>query len=312
MFEIIIFTLVFIVSYAGVGILRRWSLRRGFLDVPNERSSHTAPTPSGGGAVIAAVCLIFYLFYMLFTAHTVSWAFLLGGGLIAGVSWLDDAAELSFIWRIAAHSAAALLIILTLGSFNQIYLPFFHSVELGKLGIIVTFLWIVGLTNAYNFMDGIDGLAGTQAVTAGIGWLLIGKMLGFEDISFLGGVTAFSALGFLLHNWQPAQIFMGDVGSAFLGFTFAVIPLLAESTNNADDPSLPTVAAGLVALFVLDTGATLVRRLFNREKIWRAHRSHFYQRLVIKGYSHQSVTLIYGTVSALIVGVLIFWLHYKS
>ncbi len=228
MFEVIIFTLVFIVSYAGVGILRRWSLRRGFLDVPNERSSHTAPTPSGGGAVIVAVCLIFYLLYIIFTAHNLSWGFLLGGSLIAGISWLDDADELSFVWRIAAHSAAALLVILTLGYFNQIYLPFFHSVELGKFGVILTFLWIVGLTNAYNFMDGIDGLAGTQAVTAGIGWLVIGKMLGFEDISFVGGVAAFSACGFLLHNWQPARIFMGDVGSAFLGFTFAVIPLLVD------------------------------------------------------------------------------------
>ena len=157
-------------------------------------------------------------------------------------------------------------------------------------------------------MDGIDGIAGMQAVTAGIGWLIIGQMLGFETVAFYGGVIAFSSFGFLIHNWHPAKIFMGDVGSAFLGYTFAVLPLLTKNETADNFSLLPIIAVGLVFLFVLDTTLTFFRRILKREKIWQAHRSHIYQQLVISGFSHRSVTLFYGFISFVIVGALIFWI----
>ena len=311
MFETIIFTLVFIISYSGVWILRRWSLKRGLIDIPNERSSHTKPTPSGGGLVIVLVCLIFYTLYTRLVSDNFSWGYLAGAFLIAFVSWLDDIFEISFIWRFLIHSAAALLIIFSTGFFKDVYLPFFHQTEFGKFGAVLTFLWIVWLTNAYNFMDGIDGIAGMQAITAGIGWLIIGKILGFSVVAFYGGVIAFSSLGFLIHNWQPAKIFMGDVGSAFLGYTFAVLPLLAKNKITDNFPLLLIISVGLVFLFVLDTTLTFFRRVLKKEKFWEAHRSHIYQQLVINGFSHRSVTLFYSFISILIIGSIILWLKIK-
>jgi UDP-N-acetylmuramyl pentapeptide phosphotransferase/UDP-N-acetylglucosamine-1-phosphate transferase len=168
-------------------------------------------------------------------------------------------------------------------------------------------LWIVWLTNAYNFMDGIDGIAATQTITAGIAWFLLGYKFDIPVASFFGLILAVTNAGFLLHNWSPAKIFMGDVGSAFLGFTFAFLPLSAckESTQNSKYFCL--IGLLFVFPFIFDTIFTISRRLMNGEKVWRAHRSHLYQRLVIRGYSHQFVTILYGIISLIIViGTLIF------
>lgn len=307
--EIIIFIVVFFVSYLGVEFFRRWSRRRGFFDVPNERSSHSTPIPRGGGLVIAAVCLICYTFYTIFSSGNFQWSYPAGAGLIAVVSWFDDIFDVSFVWRFAAQSFAALLLISMLGFFEDFYIPAIGRIELGIIGPVLTFLWIVWLTNAYNFMDGIDGIAGMQAVAAGIGWLLAGRILGFADIEFYGGVIAASSFGFLIHNWQPAKIFMGDVGSAFLGYTFAVLPLLAKGGGAEKTARLPLVAVALVFPFVFDTVLTFFRRLFKKEKIWRAHRSHIYQKLVISGFSHRSVALVYGFISLMMLGLIVFWLR---
>ncbi len=308
MIEITVFTTVFLISYGGVEIFRRWSRRREFFDIPNERSSHTAPTPRGGGAVIALVSLIFYAVYTIFFSDSFCWGYFSGALLIAAVSWLDDISDISFVWRFLIHAAAAVLAVISAGFFEEVNLPFFQQIRFGEFGAILTFLWIVWLTNAYNFMDGIDGIAGIQAVTAGIGWLIIGEFLGFHDIAFFGGVIACASLGFLFHNWQPAKIFMGDVGSAFLGYTFAVLPLLAKNKAAANFSVLPCVAVGLVFLFVADTVLTFFRRLFRGEKVWQAHRRHFYQQLVIGGYSHRAVALFYGFVSFIIIGAMFFWI----
>jgi UDP-N-acetylmuramyl pentapeptide phosphotransferase/UDP-N-acetylglucosamine-1-phosphate transferase len=171
------------------------------------------------------------------------------------------------------------------------------------------------MTNAYNFMDGIDGIAGMQAVTAGIGWLAIGNLLGMSSTGFYGGVIAFSSLGFLIHNWQPAKIFMGDVGSAFLGYSFAVLPFLSIqewNENVINKLYLPIITVLLVWLFVFDTIFTFMRRIFNGEKVWEAHRGHIYQRLVIEGFSHRSTTILYGLFSALIALTTCLWLINKD
>ena len=310
MLETLIFVFVFFASLAGVEIFRRWSLRRNLLDIPNERSSHIRPTPRGGGLIIVLASLIVYAFYTTFISQNFSWSYFCGSILIAFVSWLDDLFSVSVVFRILVHSISAILVIYSLGYFQTFQIAYIERANLGTYGVILTFLWIVWLTNAFNFMDGIDGIAATQAITSGLGWLIIGKILDLDATSFYGGVIAFASLGFLIHNWYPAKIFMGDVGSAFLGYTFAVFPLLAIKENPHFAASLPLVSILLVWLFVFDTFVTFFRRVIKREKVWKAHRTHIYQRLVIAGHTHVNVTILYGAVS--LATILILIISYKS
>jgi UDP-N-acetylmuramyl pentapeptide phosphotransferase/UDP-N-acetylglucosamine-1-phosphate transferase len=299
----------------GVELFYRWSLQQKIFDIPNERSSHTRPTVRGGGLIIVSVCLTTYTLYTFYITDNFQWSYLIGASLIAFISWLDDLYNISFGWRFLVHALSASIIILTLGHFQAIYVPFFGKINFGVTGVVLTFLWIVWMTNAYNFMDGIDGIAGMQAVTAGIGWLAIGKLLGVSTTGFYGGVIAFSSLGFLIHNWQPAKIFMGDVGSAFLGYSFAVLPFLSFQEwgeNTINQMFLPIIAVLLVWLFVFDTIFTFMRRIFNGEKVWVAHRGHVYQKLVIEGFSHQATTVLYGLFSALIALTTVLWLINKG
>jgi len=311
MTALILYIPIVLLSYAGVEIFRRWSLSRNLLDIPNQRSSHTIPTPRGGGLVIVINCLVVYSIYTLWITGNFNWGYALGAILIAGVSWLDDLYSVAFVWRFCVHAAAALLAIFSTGYFREFYVPLFHSsIENESVGLIFTFLWIVWLTNAYNFMDGIDGIAGIQAFAAGIGWLIIGNLLGADANGFYGGVIAASTLGFLIQNWQPAKIFMGDVGSAFLGYTFAVLPLLVEreiAAGSTNRQLLPLAAIFLNWLFIFDTVYTFIRRLLRREKVWQAHRGHIYQKFVSAGFSHQTISCLYGGVSLVTVSVTIFW-----
>jgi UDP-N-acetylmuramyl pentapeptide phosphotransferase/UDP-N-acetylglucosamine-1-phosphate transferase len=296
-FEIVIFILVFTTTLSGVEMFRRWSLRRNLLDIPNERSSHQRPTPRGGGLIIVLVSLATYVFYTNSITNNFLWSYFLGAVLIASISWLDDLFSISFIWRFLTHSLAAVIVISDLGYFREIYIPYFEQTNIGILGAFLTFFWIVWLTNAYNFMDGIDGIAAMQAVTAGIGWMVIGSILELNTASFYGGIIAFSSLGFLIHNWHPAKIFMGDVGSAFLGYTFAVIPLFVSKEKSNYASILPIISVLLVWFFIFDTILTFIRRSINKEKVWQAHRSHIYQRLVIAGHSHIKITNMFGILS---------------
>jgi Fuc2NAc and GlcNAc transferase len=308
-FKIFAFNLiVFVLTYFGVWIFRRWSSRREIFDIPNERSSHTEPTLRGGGVIIVIICLFAFLILSIFSGQQIIWSYLIGALIVSIVSLFDDVKTISPFWRFLCHSLAAGMVIWQVQGFDKLLIPFYGIVQTGFLGNIIAFLWIVWLINAYNFMDGIDGIAASQAVTAGIGWLLIGVLYNFDQIGLYGGVVAFSALGFLIHNWQPAKIFMGDVGSAFLGFTFAVFPLLNRERieNPVLDGYLPWIAGFLVWFFVFDAVLTLIKRMLRGEKIWQAHREHIYQRLVIAGISHSTVTAIYTVCSGIITAGLIF------
>lgn len=303
---------VFLLTYFGVKAVCRWSLRLELVAVPNERSLHRVPTPHGGGLVIVVVCLLFYTIYTTFIYANFSWSYFLGAGLIAAVSWLDDLFSIAVYWRFLVHSAAAFLVISELGYFQEIYIPFGNFSNIGIFGAILTFFWIVWLTNVCNFMDGIDGLAGMQAVIGGVGWLVVGKTFEVEGTGFYGGILAFVFLGFLLQNWQPAKIFMGDVGSAFLGFSFAVLPLLAKKAREDLQVVLFITAVILFWLFLWDSLLTLLKRIWRGEKVWQAHRGHIYQRLVGSGFSHQYVTCLYSILSILNGSLLLLWLNFRN
>jgi Fuc2NAc and GlcNAc transferase len=288
--NILLLISVSVLAYGFVYLIRLWAYRKKMLDIPNERSSHKNPTVRGGGLAISALTLTVALIYVLFNRSAnpqAALAYLIGGVLIAGVGWLDDRYDLSSRQRFAVQTVSALIAIAGIGYWQRVTLPLIGQIELGILGLPLTMIWIVGLVNAYNFMDGIDGIAGSVAVIAALFWA---QMNGFSDnfVTLLGIVIAGSSLGFLGHNWSPAKIFMGDVGSTFLGYSFAVMPLMFVQRE-------PTAIAAALILwpFILDTSFTFIRRWRQGENVFQPHRSHLYQRLVIAGYSHRFVTTIY-------------------
>lgn len=299
MAEIFICAAVFAATYFGVGAFVRWSRERKLLDIPNERSSHTEPTPRGGGIVVVFVCLGFYLFYSVFYTNRFCPQYFAGACLIAAISWLDDLYSVSFVWRILVHAAGAILLIESLNQ-NAVALQFGSESKLIETAALAAaFLWVVWLTNAYNFMDGIDGIAAAQAVCAGLGWFFAGKILHFETVGMFGAALAAASVGFLIFNWHPAKVFMGDVGSAFFGYTFAALPFLAWRENSGGFVNPLLIGVALLWLFLFDTVFTLLVRLRRGENFWRAHRRHIYQRLVAGGFAHSTVAAVYGAMSAL-------------
>jgi Fuc2NAc and GlcNAc transferase len=219
---------------------------------------------------------------------------------VAGLSLIDDLRGLPALVRLAVHVAAAALLVRSIGAFTDIRVAPDPLLAISgvlvlspALGAAITAAWIVGLVNAFNFMDGIDGIAGAQAAIAGAAWLVIGTLLGEPALALLGAAQAAACAGFLLHNWSPASIFMGDVGSAFLGILLAAAPLVVRPDRGLLIPAMLTVWP-----FVFDTALTIVRRASRRENLLAAHRSHLYQRLTQAGWSHGQVARLYAALAA--------------
>ena len=292
-FPVVVFILVTGLAYGAVFLIRRWLERRRVLDIPNDRSSHSIPTPRGGGLVIVVSTLAATLIAGAITQRWRECLVFIGMGMVvAWLGWQDDQRSISHRWRFLIQSIVAAVMILTIGYFRTVTIPLIGALHWGWVGIPMTFIWIIGLINAYNFMDGIDGIAGGVALVGGLGWMVLS--------SSTGGVTnimaywialgmAASSLGFLGHNWSPARIFMGDVASTFLGYTFAVLPLFSIS----QEKNQLLLGTTILWAFILDTLVTFITRAVKREKIFSAHRSHLYQRLVINGWKHAHVTLLY-------------------
>jgi UDP-N-acetylmuramyl pentapeptide phosphotransferase/UDP-N-acetylglucosamine-1-phosphate transferase len=285
--------LAFGVAFFGGRAYMRWAPERA-LDVPNERSSHTRPTPRGGGLVIvvgffAGLGLWLTLGGSL-SPRALGW--LAGAVLVASVSFIDDLRSLPAAPRLVAHLAGALL--LTLAGVQE-------RADLSLVVLPLAFLGVIVLTNIYNFMDGIDGLATTQAVVAGAGLAIAGTIVTNSLVEVGGGLLVASSAGFLRYNLPPARLFMGDVGSTFLGFSFAGLPLLASI--GVGGGRLP-LEFGLVLLapFLFDGLVTLGRRVLRGERWYAAHRSHYYQRLVRCGLSHGQVTALYAGLAIVAAG----------
>ncbi len=266
-----------------VEAVRRWCIARGLYDPVTPRSSHTRPTPRLGGVAIVFVSLA-GLIYAGTRVAPLAVAFL----LMALVGLRDDLKPVPARLRLLLQIAAASIVVAGCGFFSSV-----GEFPLGWFGAVATCIWIVGMMNAFNFMDGIDGIAGGQALVAAIGWALIALRLGDTTLFLLAGWIGAAVLGFLVHNWWPARIFMGDSASAPLGLLFASLPLVTPSPD-----ALLVPAALLVWPFILDTFFTFVRRALRRENVMEAHRSHLYQRMVIAGYSHATVALLYIALAA--------------
>lgn len=270
-------------------LLRRYALHRNVLDIPNERSSHTQPTPRGGGVAFVLVFIIFAVVAAAFnqSPFTTGLMGLVAAGLMVALTgFIDDHHPLPASWRLVGHFAGALCL---LWAFNGLptLMVFDTPIDLGIWGWLAGSLYIVWLLNLYNFMDGIDGLAGAEALCVAGGGALLYALLGHSQMLWLPLLLTCSVLGFLILNFPPAKIFMGDAGSGFLGITLAGLSLQAGHI----DPNLFYSWLILLGVFVVDATLTLLRRLACKQKVYQAHRSHAYQYASRKLGSHKPVTL---------------------
>jgi UDP-N-acetylmuramyl pentapeptide phosphotransferase/UDP-N-acetylglucosamine-1-phosphate transferase len=268
----LIFGVCLAASLTLTGLLRRWLVSRQILDRPNERSAHTTPVPRGGGLAILTVVLPAWAFI-----QPALWPLLLAAAALGAVGWWDDLKGLSPWPRLIAQGLAVGLGLYQLGPVTQGLLPL--PIDLALAGI--AWLWFV---NLFNFMDGIDGIAGVEAISIALGLAVIGLWFtGFDDLAALSVALAGAALGFLYWNWHPAKLFLGDVGSQALGFLIGFL-LLRTAAQGA------WAAALILPLYFLaDASWTLLRRTLARENIMAAHAQHIYQQAVRRGRNHAQV-----------------------
>jgi Fuc2NAc and GlcNAc transferase len=281
-----------VVSAAGVLVSIRIAQRVGMMDIPNERSSHSLPVPRMGGVpMVAAAALAFGGWVFLEAGEAtfprgLPYTFLFALTMFV-LGFYDDLRNLSPLFRFLVQFVSALLLLVFLA-------PRLPDVSLWKwvlpkwAWVVPGAFWVVWMLNLYNFMDGIDGLAGGEAVVASSFFFLVFAYYGQSGWAVANLVVAAASMGFLVHNWPPAKIFMGDAGSAFLGAFYGMQSVVAALSTPVPFPVLVLPFAN----FILDTTFTLCRRLIRREKWYRAHRSHFYQRMTNVGMTHGKVTSI--------------------
>lgn len=258
------------------------------LDHPNERSLHTKPTPRTGGLAILAGVLTSSVLLALWsgTKHFMPWIGL-SVAIMAVLSFTDDRLGLSVRVRLLGHLACAGILVASGLVLPFVSLPGMTWEWPAWFGISFSMLFLIWMTNLYNFMDGMDGFAGGMAVIGFSTFAVLGGMSGNGLFMGLSLIIAASAGGFLLFNFPPARLFMGDVGSSVLGLLAAVFTLWG-----ARDGIFPLwVGAIVFSPFIIDATITLIRRLLRGDKVWAAHKSHYYQRLVQLGWGHKKTVL---------------------
>jgi UDP-N-acetylmuramyl pentapeptide phosphotransferase/UDP-N-acetylglucosamine-1-phosphate transferase len=259
------------------------------LDHPNARSLHQSPVPrSGGVAVLAGLAVGITAAAGVLGDSPLAWVWA-AVTLVAGVSLLDDLGHVHPLYRLLAQSGAALLLILGGLQWRILDLPALAIGLVGWLSVVLTLLYVVWMINLYNFMDGMDGFAAGMALIGFGALAVLGVNAGAWDFALAALLIAAAAAGFLTRNFPPARIFLGDVGSSVLGLLAAAMTLWGAALG-----LFPLWVGWLLfSPFIVDATWTLLRRALNGEPVWRPHRSHHYQRLVLLGWGHRR-TLLWG------------------
>ena len=278
---LLVYAATVVTAWWVTGLVRRFAEARAILDYPSERSSHSAPTPRGGGLAIAAtaLCATLVLAYLQFLAADIATALAGGTLLVAGIGWLDDRYNIPAGVRAVVYVLAA--------AWAVLWISGAPATEVGWTLVAVAVLAMTWLINLYNFMDGTDALAASQAVcTASMAAALL-FLEGQSGLAILCLVISAAGAGFLSWNWPPARIFMGDVGSCTLGFLFGT--LAAVSWFHGITDLAPWLI--LLSLFICDASLTLLKRMLGGETWYQAHRSHAYQLTIRLGFSHRDLSL---------------------
>lgn len=277
---VIFYVAIFLISFVLTFLVRKIALQKAILDIPNDRSSHTIPTPRGGGLAIVIAWFggIAWLYFAGGLERDLFFALLSGVPLVlTGI--LDDIISLKPGIRFLVQFISAVMALWFLGGLHQLNLGFI-VVENPWILTALAIPGILWFINLFNFLDGIDGYAATEAIFVSAGMAVL------AGVSF-PLIIVFATFGFLLWNWQKAKIFMGDTGSTLLGFTLVILGIYYQNTG---DLSLINWLI-ITSLFWFDATITLFRRWRNKEKLSEAHRKHAYQRIVQAGFSHQKTVL---------------------
>lgn len=285
-----------VVSWSLTGLIRRYALARSLLDIPNKRSSHTVPTPRGGGmAIVLTFVVSLLIFAGMGRPEMPILSSLLGAGvLVALVGFIDDHQHIAARWRLLMHVIAAAWALFWLGGFPP--LPVYKlMLDLGWLGHGLAVVYLVWLLNLYNFMDGIDGIAGIEAVTVCLGSTVLYALspVSNSELILLPMLLCVSVVGFLFWNFPRAKIFMGDVGSGFIGIVLGVLSIQAAWVS----PELFWGWVILLGAFVVDATVTLLRRMIRGLKISVAHRSHAYQYTSRILNTHSMISIVYAMIN---------------
>ena len=256
---------------------------RAVLDHPNDRSSHTAPVPRGGGLGVVAAALVVWLGALWIAGHAPDGPTALvaaGVAVLAALGWLDDTRGLGASTRFVVQGVCVAAVLAALPPSSLVWQGWL-PVAADRVLTWFAWMWVV---NLFNFMDGIDGLSGAELVSVGAGVVLL-ALLGSvgAEAALLAAVLLGVAVGFLVWNWHPARVFLGDVGSLPLGFLLGWLLLVLAASGHW------AVALILPAYYFGDATLTLLRRAIRREPVWRAHREHLYQRAVQSGWPHDAV-----------------------
>ncbi|WP_336817960.1 MraY family glycosyltransferase [Cedecea sp. MMO-103] len=289
---LIVAVVVFILSFILTWCLRAYALKNNVIDIPNQRSSHSIPTPRGGGVaiVISLMVGLIALSLLQLISYSTMFSLIVAGGITAVVGFLDDHGHIAARWRLLMHFLAAAAGLFFLGNFPAIEL-FGYTFSAGWIGMVFGLVYLVWMLNLYNFMDGINGLASMEAIVFSltsllIVWIAVPDALG-SDASLSVLLLGAAALGFIFWNFPNAKIFMGDAGSGFLGITIGLLALHIGLL----DSKLFLAEMCLLGVFIVDATLTLLRRLLAGKKVYEAHASHGYQILARKYGSHKPVTL---------------------
>ena len=284
-------------SWATTALALKFLDKRSILDRPNERSSHQRPTPRGGGiAVVPVIVAAWSVIGVATQAPLLHWIVVALGASLAVVSWIDDVHDLPPAPRFLSHIAAVAIVLFLLPE-NLLVFQGWLPLALDRIAAGLAWVWFI---NLYNFMDGIDGITGVETMSIGAGLTLIAALGGGMTaagvpITTLGLTLTAAAAGFLIWNWHPARIFMGDVGSVPIGFLAGWL-LIAAAASGA-------WAAALIlpAYYLADATITLIRRAGRLEPIWRAHREHFYQKAVGSEPIHDRVAMVIGGLNLVLI-----------
>ena len=296
------FLAAFVLTIATTRLVLRLLVRLAVLDRPNDRSSHAVPTPRGGGLAVVPVVLAGLAGFLQFgDAGPDATALLIGAAALATLSWLDDMSgglHVALRFGVQALCVAAVLVLIppTALLFGGLLPPIVDRLIAG-----IGWLWFV---NLYNFMDGIDGITGVETLCLGAGVALVAGLGGADRFLVLNGaVLAGAGAGFLVWNWHPARIFLGDVGSVPLGYVGGWLLLRLAFTG------LWAAALILPAYYLADATITLARRALRGERVWQAHREHFYQRAVQRGLSHAEASRRILAADAVLIAAAVATLH---